>query len=170
MILLLGHKCYCLLIWYKCTEVNCCGYHFSAFLLNQQLRLRWTSVVFDFNASLIDDAPMSPITLSDKTVKSKNKWLKCAFCAYSIDQVSKVFCSSTTQHSMTSLQCFQYSCLLLWWWWKRVTYYLRMLFVSCLLHKLSSVRVVFDCNAWLNDVAPISSIWLSILYCYKKTL
>ena len=33
-------------------------------LLSQQLRLSWTSVMFDFNASLNDVAPVSPIVLS----------------------------------------------------------------------------------------------------------
>ena len=56
------------------------------FLLCSLLRLRFVSVVFNFNASLNDVAPVSPMSLSVNFVKKKRKeWIvdRCYLCAVS---------------------------------------------------------------------------------------
>ena len=75
------------------------------------------SVVFDFNASLIDVAPVSPMLLSVDLIKIE-EWIadRCHLCVVSL----------------------------------------------CSLLRLSPVSVVFDFNASLNDVAPLSPILLSV--------
>ena len=60
----------------------------SFFLLSSQLRSSSVSVVFDFNDSLNDFAPVSLILLSvDVKIKEKNKFvdesLLCAFLSFS---------------------------------------------------------------------------------------
>ena len=53
------------------------------FLLCSLLRLRFVSVVFNFNASLNDVAPVSPMSLSVNFVKKKRKeWIvdRCYLC------------------------------------------------------------------------------------------
>ena len=84
------------------------------FLLSSPLRLSPASVVFDFNASLIDAAPLSPILLSVDLVKMEKSGL-----------LMDVIC---------------------------------VLFLLCSLHRMSFVSVVFDFNASPNDVAPVSPI------------
>ena len=57
------------------------------FLLSSQLRLSSVSVVFDFNDSLNDVAPVSPILLSvDENRNEKSDLLMDVFC------VSSFFC------------------------------------------------------------------------------
>ena len=57
------------------------------FLLSSLFRLSFESVVFDFNASLNDVAPVSPMLLSvDVTRKEKSSLFVNGFC------VSSVFC------------------------------------------------------------------------------
>ena len=69
------------------------------------------SVVFDFNASLIDFAPLYPMQLSVNLMRMEKSELL-------IDVI--------------------------------------VLFLLSSLHRLSSVSVVFDFNASLNDFAPLS--------------
>ena len=45
------------------SELLMYAFYVSSFLLSSQLRLSAVSVVFDFNASLSDVAPVSPILL-----------------------------------------------------------------------------------------------------------
>ena len=87
------------------------------FLLCLQLRLSFVSVLFDFNASLNDVAPVSTIQFPDDLILVK------------------------TCKLLISVIC--------------------MLFLLHSPHRLSSVRVVFDFNASLSDVAPLLPIWLS---------
>ena len=57
------------------------------FLLSSLLRLNFVSAVFDFNASLNDVAPVSPISLSvDVKRKEESELLMDVFC------VSSFFC------------------------------------------------------------------------------
>ena len=79
------------------------------------------SVVFDFNASLIDALPASPMLLSVDLMENgkKSGLLMDAIC---------------------------------------------VLFLLCLPSKLSSMSVVFDFNASLSDVAPLSPILLSVCF------
>ena len=77
------------------------------------------SVVLDFNASLNDVAPMSPMLLSvDLVGMEKSGLLVDVMCVVSLS--SQI--------------------------------------------RLSTVSVVFDFNVSLNDIAPLSSILLPILY------
>ena len=91
----------------------------SSFLLSSQLISSLVSVVFDFNASLNDIAPVSPILLP-VVMKRKER----------SDLLMDVFSVSSSLLSS----------------------HLR----------LSSVSVVFDFNASLNEVAPVSPILLSV--------
>ena len=83
-----------------------------------QLRSSFVSVVFDFNASLNDVAPLSPMALSvDMMIIKKNGLLVDIICV------------------------------------------LFLLFSPL---RLSSMSVVFDFNASLSDVVPVSPILLPI--------
>ena len=61
------------------------------FLLRLQLRLSSMSVVFDFNASLTDAAPVSPISLSADLMKME-EWIVdgCHLCVVSFVFTSQV--------------------------------------------------------------------------------
>ena len=85
--------------------------------LSLRSRLSSVSVVFDFNASLNDVAPVSPILLSVDLMKMK---------------MSVLFVGA-----------------------------ICVIFLLCLHLRLSFVSVVFDFNASLNDVAPLSPISLT---------
>ena len=89
----------------------------SSFLLSSQSRLSFVSVVFDFNDSLNDIAPVSPMLLPVGVMRKKSELLMNVFCV-------SFFLSSQ----------------------------LRSSFVS----------VVFDFNASLNAVAPVSPMLLSV--------
>ena len=62
------------------------------FLLSSHLRLSFVSVVFDFNASLNDVAPVSPM-LFPVDLKNGNEWIVnechvfCFFCVHNSDRV-----------------------------------------------------------------------------------
>ena len=84
------------------------------FLLFSHHRSSSVSVVFDFNASLIDAAPLSPMLLSVDFIKKEMSGLL-------MDAICVLFLLSSH-------------------------------------FRLSSVSVVFDFNAPLNDVAPVSPI------------
>ena len=85
--------------------------------LCSHFRLSILSVVFDFNASLNDVAPISPMPLPVDLRMEKSRLLIDVIC---------------------------------------------VLFLLCSQPILSLVSVVFDFNASLNDVAPVSLIWLSV--------
>ena len=53
------------------------------FLLSSPFRLSLMSVVFDFNASLIDVAPVSPILLSVDLMKMEECIDECHLCVVS---------------------------------------------------------------------------------------
>ena len=90
----------------------------SFFLLSSHSRLSFVSVVFDFSVSLNDDAPASPILLSDYVMRNeKSELLIDVFCVF---------------------------------------------FLLSLPLRLSSVSVVFNFNASLNDVTPVSLMSLSV--------
>ena len=94
---------------------------FVLFLLDSLPRLSLVSVVFDFNASLNDITPLSPIPFPvDLMVIEKKK-------------KSGLFVDSFC-----------------------------VLFLLCLQLRLSEVSVVFDFNALLNDVTPVSPMLLSV--------
>ena len=180
------------------------------------------SVVFDFNDSLNDLAPVSPILLPVDTKRNGKEWfvdecLLYVFCCYNPDWGEWASCLISMLHSMTLLPCFQCSCLLMWRekkrvidWWMSFACLLSFVFtqqiefseccvwfqcltqwrcscvsniIACwcekwerancwwmsfvclllsLLHRLSSVSVVFDFNASLNDVVPVSPILLPV--------
>ena len=91
---------------------------FVCLLLSLQFRSSSASVVFDFNDSLNNVAPVSPISLPvylKRKRKRVNLWM-----------------SSVCLHLSSQL-------------------------------RLSSVSVMFDFNASLNDVAPVSPIVLSVV-------
>ena len=83
------------------------------FLLSSHLRLSSVSVVFDFNASLNDVAPVSPILFTVDFMRMEKSGLL-------MDAICVLFLSSHVRFSVLS--------------------------------------VVFDFNASLNDVAPVSPI------------
>ena len=61
------------------------------FLSFSHLRLTSVSVVFDFNASLIDVAPSSPMSLSVCfTIMEKSKWFKDVICVNSFCSLFKM--------------------------------------------------------------------------------
>ena len=93
------------------------------FLLSSHLRLSLASALFDFNASLIDVAPVSPILLSVDLMK-KNGLLMDVIC---------------------------------------------VLFLLSSRSRLSSVSVVFDFNASLNDVAPLFLILFPVFFDTRKS-
>ena len=64
MMLLLCPQCYSLLINWEMKRVNCWWMSFVCLLLSSPHKLSAVSVVFDFNDSLNDVAPISPISLS----------------------------------------------------------------------------------------------------------
>ena len=88
------------------------------FFLSLLQRLSAVRVVFDFNTSLSDVAPVSPMPLSvDVKRKGTSELLMDVFCDF---------------------------------------------FLLSLLHRLSSVSVVFDFNASLNDDAPVAPMLLPV--------
>ena len=59
--------------------------------MSSQLRLSSVSVVFDFSASLNDDAPVSPILLPvNEKRKEKSELLMDVFCVYSFVFTTKI--------------------------------------------------------------------------------
>ena len=93
--------------------------------LSSPSRLSFVSAVFDFNASLSDVAPVSPMLLAVIVVRKEKSELL-----------------------MDVLLC--------------------VFFLLSSPHRLSSVSVMFDFNASLNDVAPVSPILLSVIMVRKE--
>ena len=113
------HWCCYLPIWRENEEwiVDECLLCF--FLLSSRLRLSSVSVVFDFNDSLNDVAPASPISFTVNEKRKGKEWIVdgCLLCVF---------------------------------------------FLLSLLQRASFVSVVFDFNASLNDVAPVSPMLLTV--------
>ena len=88
--------------------------------LCSQSRLSVVSVVFDFNASLIDVAPASPMLLTVDLVRMEKSglltdamWVSFV-CIYISNRVQRVLCLISMLHSMTLLLCLQCCWLLIW--------------------------------------------------------
>ena len=82
MLLLRPQSC-SLLIWWKWKRVDDWWMPFMCCLVYSPLRLSWTSVVFDFNASLNDVAPASPFSLSVDLMRMEMSWLLMdAICVF----------------------------------------------------------------------------------------
>ncbi len=94
------------------------------FLSSSQHKSIFVIVVFDFNASLNDVAPVSPMLLSVGFYEKGKEWIvyECHLCAVPL-----------SSHS-----------------------------------RLSTVSVVFDCNASLNDVAPLSVMLFPVDFMRKE--
>ena len=125
------------------------------FLLSSQLNLTWVSVVFNFNDSLNDVAPVSPILLAVDVMRMKKEWivdgcLLCfIFCLHHTDRVQWVLCLTSILHSMILLLFLQCCSLLMWWEWKRVNCW-WMSFV-CLLSFVFTTKIEFsECCVWLQ--------------------
>ena len=80
------------------------------FLLSSLLKLSWVSVVFDFNDSLNDVIPVSPIRFPvDVKRKEKNDllmdvfYVSSFFCLHHTNQVEWVLCLISMLHSMRLL-------------------------------------------------------------------
>ena len=89
------------------------------FLLSSQLKLSFSSVVFDFSASLNDVAPVSPISLTVDLMRIE-EWivdefhLCCFFCLHHSDRVLRVPCLISMHHPIMLSQCLQCHCLLIY--------------------------------------------------------
>ena len=135
-----------------------------------RLRSRTVRVVFDFNDSLSDVAPVSPISFPVVVKRNgKNECLFCVFsflCSHNQDWVQWVKCLISVLHSMMLPLCLQ-SCSLLVWIERKKEWFadwclLCVFFLLSLLLRLRAVSVVFDFNDSLNDVAPVSPILFSV--------
>ena len=144
----------------------CCSF------LCSPLRLILMSVVFDFNASLNDVTPASPILLSIDLKRTKKKrvvFLMDVICVLLplCSQLRTSFVSAVFDFSASPNDAAPLSLMLL------PVDSMRMeksglvgaicvLFLLSLHHRLSFVSVVFDFNASLNDVAPASPISFTV--------
>ena len=140
-------------------------------LLSSLSRLSFVSVLFDFNASLNDFAPVSSMLLSvDLMRMKKNGLLIDAICVLfllylqpRLSRMSVVFDFNASLNNATpdSLISFPFGLM------RMEKSGLLMdaicvLFHSCLPHRSSFVSAVFDFNASLNDFVPSSPILLSV--------
>ena len=128
--------------------------------------------MFDFSASLIDVTPVSPILLSVGFMRmEKIELLIDVICMCFVllcsqlksSSVSVLFVSSVSIIDVTTA-----SLILLPVVFMRIEKGGLLIDVICVLFLLSSrfrsslVSVLFDFNASLNDIAPVSSILLSV--------
>ena len=141
------------------------------FLLYQPQRLSSVSVVFDFNASLNDVAPVSPILLTVDLMRMEKSGL-------SMDVICVLFLLSSQNRSSFMSVVFDFNAslnsfvpvspilftvdLLRMEKSELLVDVICVLFVLCSRLRLSSVSVVFVFNASLSDVAPVSPILLSV--------
>ena len=143
------------------------------FLLSSQFRLSSVSVVFDFNDSLNDVVPESPILLPVyEKRKEKSELLMDAsdvhsfFGFHHLDRVQWVLCLISMIHSMMLLLFLQWYCLLLWGNGIIVNClcisFVSVFFLLSSPPRPRSVSVVFDFNASLNGIAPARLILLSV--------
>ena len=130
------------------------------------------SVVFDFNASLDDVAPLSPMSFPVDLIRvERSGLLMDAICVLLLlsspirfSFVSVVFDFNASLNDVAPVSPMPFS-----------VDFMRMeksgllmdvicvLFLLCSQSRSSSVSVVFDFNASLNDVAPVSPIPLSVV-------
>ena len=123
------------------------------------------SVAFDFNASLNDVTPASPMS---SPVGTKKKWfvdgrLLCViFCIYMPDRVQWLLCLFSMIHSMMLFPYIQLCSLLKK---ENVRVFCWLLPFACLVCsqlKSTLMSVAFDFNDSLNDVTPVSLIVLPV--------
>ena len=140
-------------------------------LLSSPLRLSSVSVEFDFNASLSNVAPLFPIQLSvDLVKKEKSELLMDIICVlFLLCSRLRSSCMSVVFDFNTSLNAAVPSSLILlsvdWIIMKELFVFVDIicvLFLLCSQLRLSSVSVVFDFNASLNDVVPIFPMLFSV--------
>ena len=126
--------------------------------------------MFDFNASLNDFAPVSPILLPVGLMRMEKELLMNAICVlfllgllHRLSIVSVVFDFSASLNDATPVSPMPFPVDLM-----RTEQNGLLIGVICVLFLLSlpsrsrSVSVVFDFNASLNDVAPVTPILLSV--------
>ena len=119
----------------------------------------WVSAVFDFNDSLNDVAPLSPIVLSVDTKRNGKEWIAdgchlCVFfCLHPTYRVQWVLCLISVLHSMILLLFLLSCCLLMWKEMKRVICW-WMSFVSSLfcIHDSDRVQWVLCLISMLHSV------------------
>ena len=112
-------------VWFQCITQWCCtcvsnlvpcwfdenekelitdGFHLCAVSFSLQLRSSTMSVVFDFNASLNDFAPVSPILFPVDLTRTEKEWIvdgfhdACFFCVHHTNWVWWVLCLSSMLH------------------------------------------------------------------------
>ena len=135
--------------------------------LYSQVRSIRVSVVFDFNASLTDAAPVSLMLLSVDLMRMKKEWFICGYhfvlfllslhCKSSL--VSVGFDFSAPLNDVAPLSPILLAIdLMRMEKGELLMDAICVLFLLSLHCKLSSVSVVFDFKASLNDVAPLSPI------------
>ena len=106
------------------------------YLLDSRFRFSSVSVVFDFNASVSDAAPMYPMLLSVYLMKMKKEWIiygchLCIvfLCVHLSDQVLWVLCSISVPHTLKFLLFLQSRYLLIYenrrvnCWWMPLVYF-----------------------------------------------
>ena len=142
-----------------------------------QIRLSSVSVVFDFNASLNDVAPVSPILLTVDLMRMEKSGL-------SMDVICVLFllCSQNRSSFMSVVFDFNASLnsfvpvspilftvdLLRMEKSELLVDVICVLFVLCSRLRLSSVSVVFVFSASLNDVAPVYPMSFSVYLMRKE--
>ena len=138
--------------------------------LSSQLRSSFMSVVFDFNASLNDVAPVSPMWLPVYVMWNEEEWIVdgCLCVPSFVDtvQIEPSECCVWFQW-FTQWCCSCVSNIVSYWsevkWKERIVdeCLLCVFFLLSLPLRISWVIVVFDFSASLNDVAPVSPISLA---------
>ena len=98
------------------------SFYYEMIHLCSPQRKSTVSVVLDFNASLNNVAPVSPIQFPVDSMKGEKSFygrLLCVFCIYLSDWVLWVLYLIVMHHSMMLLLCLQSCSLLIWREWRR---------------------------------------------------
>ena len=127
---------------------------FMCLLLSSRSRLSSASVMFDFNDSLNDFAPVSPMSLPVYVmIMEKSELLMNVFCVFSFfclhspEWVSWVLCLTLMIHSMMLLLCLQSCCLLM----RRKSDLLMDVFFLCLLSFVFTTQMeISECCVWFQ--------------------
>ena len=139
----------------------------ALFLLFSQLRSSSVSVVFDCNASLIDAAPVFPMLFTVDLVRmEKSELLMDVICVLFLwfSHLRLSFMSVVFVFNVSLNDVVPVSPILLSVYLKIMKNSVLLMNTVCVLfllsspHRLSSMSVVFDFNASLNDAAPLSPI------------
>ena len=170
MMLLLCHQCRCLLIFIRIEKSGLLVDAICVLLLLcLQLRLSFVRIVFDFNVSLNDTAPASPMIFPIIRLKCKKSALLMPFVLFlrssrsRLSFVSVVFDFNASLNDVAPFSPIPFPVDLM-----RIEKGGLLMNVICVLFllsspwRLSSMSVVFDFNASLNDVAPVYPILLSV--------